>query len=140
MNRPIVGVGAILIKSQQVLIGQRLGSHGSGTFALPGGHLEYGESFEQCAAREVEEETGIKIEPESFRLAYATTDLFPELDKQYVTIFMRANVPEDVEAKLMEPNKCSGWNWVTWENLRLQTPLFKPLATLLATSYDPLKQ
>lgn len=39
----------------------RKGSHGDGEWALPGGHLEMGESFEQCAVREVEEETGIMV-------------------------------------------------------------------------------
>lgn len=35
------------------LLVHRLGSTGSGTWALPGGKLEYQESFEACAAREV---------------------------------------------------------------------------------------
>ena len=32
-----------------------------GTWDLPGGHLVIGESFEECLAREIEEETGLKI-------------------------------------------------------------------------------
>jgi 8-oxo-dGTP pyrophosphatase MutT (NUDIX family) len=34
-----------------------------GTWDLPGGHLVIGESFEECLAREIEEETGLKIAP-----------------------------------------------------------------------------
>lgn len=43
----------------KILIGKRKGSHGVGRYALPGGHLEAGESWRDCCLRELEEETGI---------------------------------------------------------------------------------
>jgi 8-oxo-dGTP diphosphatase len=65
MSRPGVGI-AVLITDPlhhpgEVLLGQRRGSTGPGTFALPGGHLERFESFEVCAAREALEETNLGI-------------------------------------------------------------------------------
>ena len=45
--------------SVRVLVGRRRGSHGAGTWALPGGWLEVGEEFAVCGARELIEETGI---------------------------------------------------------------------------------
>lgn len=58
-----VGVGALVIDeaSGRVLLGRRKGSHGAGTWALPGGWLEKGEEFAAAAVRELEEETGLTM-------------------------------------------------------------------------------
>ena len=58
---PRIGVAVIVVKSDRVLLGKRKGAHGAGTWAFPGGHLAFGESFEACAHREVMEETGLSI-------------------------------------------------------------------------------
>ena len=44
----------------------RRGSKGAGEYALPGGHLELGESWEACALREVQEETGLELPSAQF--------------------------------------------------------------------------
>jgi 8-oxo-dGTP diphosphatase len=61
MERPRVGIGVIILKNGRVLLGKRKSSHGTGTWHFPGGHLEFGESLEDCSRREVLEETGMKI-------------------------------------------------------------------------------
>ena len=58
-EHPRVGVGVIVTKADRVLLIKRKGVHGQGTWSTPGGHLEYGESPEGCAARETLEETGV---------------------------------------------------------------------------------
>lgn len=56
-----------------------------GTMQCPGGHLEYGESFAETAAREVLEETGLEVG--DIKFLTATNDVFGE-GKHYVTIFV----------------------------------------------------
>ena len=60
-QRPKVGVGVLIVKGSSVLLGKRKGLAGAGTWATPGGHLEFGESWAQCAVREVHEETGLTV-------------------------------------------------------------------------------
>lgn len=66
----------------------------TGTFALPGGHLEFQESFEDCAARELEEETGISVLAKDVHFVTCTNNiLHQDSGKHYVTIFMAARLP-----------------------------------------------
>lgn len=129
---PRVGVGVVVLRDGLVLLGHRIGSHGADTWALPGGHLEFGESVEACAAREVLEETGLRLQ----RVAPGpyTSDLFAAERKHYVTLFVVAHCPVG-EPQIREPGKCLAWRWFRWSTL--PRPLFQPLASLLASGFVP---
>jgi len=129
---PRVGVGVLVLRAGRVLLGQRKASHGAGTWALPGGHLEFGETVEDCARREVLEETGIVVG--KLRLGPFTSDVFVAEEKHYVTLFVRADWAFG-EAERREPEKCSAWGWFDWA--ALPEPLFAPLRSLRGTGYDP---
>ena len=131
-NRPKVGLGVIIIKDNKVLLGQRKNAHGEGTWCPPGGHLEYRETWEECAERETLEETGIKIK--NIRFGTVTNDIFTKEDKHYITISMLADY-QSGEPEVMEPDKCEQWDWFTWDNL--PQPLFVPIQNLLKKGYNP---
>ncbi len=119
MDRPKVGLGVIIVKDGNILLGKRKSKHGEGTWCAPGGHLEGGESWEECSARETLKETGIILKKSVF--LDVINQIFP--DKHYVTITMRA-IEWDGEAKVTEPDKWEKWDWFPLDNL--PQPLFYP--------------
>jgi len=131
---PRVGVGIIVIKNNQILLGKRKNAHGSGFWSPPGGHLEFGESFEDCARRELLEETGLKVE--DIVQGAITNDIFIEENKHYITISMIAKYVTG-EPKTLEPHKCEGWHWFEIDNL--PTPIFLPFANLLRQGFSIYK-
>jgi 8-oxo-dGTP diphosphatase len=54
-----VGVQCFVLSDSRILLGLRSSGFGKGTWGLPGGHLEQGESILAAAARELREETGL---------------------------------------------------------------------------------
>lgn len=61
-DRPLVGVGAVIVRDRRVVIVQRSNEPLKGQWSIPGGALEVGETLRQCAAREALEETGLRVE------------------------------------------------------------------------------
>jgi 8-oxo-dGTP diphosphatase len=120
-NYPRVGIGVFVWKDGKFLMGQRLGSHGANTWSIPGGHLEFGESWEEAAKREVMEETGVIVD--SVRFLAATNDLFSDDKKHYVTIWVNSNWVSG-EPEITEPDKLITLEWRDFQSL--PTPLFQP--------------
>ncbi len=133
-KRPLVGMGVAVLKGDKVLLGKRKNSHGEGTWCFPGGHQEFGESFEDCARRETLEETGIRIK--NIRLATVTNDIFEKEGKHYVTVYMVAE-HDSGEARVMEPNKCETWGWFRWDEL--PRSLFLCLEDAIKQGFDPFR-
>ncbi|WP_395092827.1 NUDIX hydrolase [Armatimonas sp.] len=134
MQLPRVGVAVLLLREGKLLLGQRVGTHGAGTWAPPGGYLEFGESLEVCARREVLEETGLIIG--ELRDGPYTNTLFEAEGKHSVTLFLLADCPESLgQPKRREPEKCIGWSWHDWA--QLPEPLFATLAQLKESGFIP---
>lgn len=156
-----VGV-AVLVQDPQhpshVFCGIRKGSHGAGTLALPGGHLELYETWQECAQREVMEEMGLEIDlydnENGSTCGHVTNDIMREERKHYVTIFMLATCRDPTaKPENREPLKCEGWQSYSWTDIQailqkqVQGPsttspvrLFGPLAQLVADNPETIRR
>ena len=61
-DRPIVGVAAVVIEDERVVLVRRGRPPAYGEWSLPGGAVEPGETLEKAVVREVEEEIGLNVE------------------------------------------------------------------------------
>ncbi len=112
-QRPKVGVGVMILKDGKVLLSKRKSSHGAGEYAFPGGHLEYMESFADCARRETNEECGIEIQNIRFQYLSNITTYAP---KQYAHIGLVAGWKAG-EPTVLEPEKSEEWKWYDFDQL-----------------------
>ncbi|MFA6981833.1 MAG: NUDIX domain-containing protein [Patescibacteria group bacterium] len=130
LNRPKVGIGIFVFKDGKFIMGCRRGSHGEGTWSVPGGHLEFGETIEQGARREVMEETGLTIK--NVKIAGITNDIFHNEKKHYVTVWVTSTWRSGT-AKIMEPDKFRQLEWRDFGTL--PEALFLPWEQLLKSDF-----
>jgi 8-oxo-dGTP diphosphatase len=148
-QHPKVGVSCIIVSPEQpgaILVGKRKGSHGAGTWAPPGGHIELGEAWTTTCERELAEETGLQLSPARFHFITATNDtnIDGNITLHYITIFMTATLAAGEAAQIInaEPEKCEGWQWVQWSalcGLAESAPgdLFDPLLHFIESKKTP---
>lgn len=121
------GVGVMILKDGKILLGQRhpdpakAGSdmQGQGTWTMPGGKLEFGESFEEAAKREIKEETDLDVMLEDLEVVSLTNDFVSTA--HYVTIGLLCTKFTG-EVKVMEPDVITNWEWFDLNSL--PTPIF----------------
>lgn len=131
-QRPKVGLGVYILNDKnELLLLRRKGAHGADTWCAPGGHLEFGESFGECAKREAKEESDLDVD--NLEVVGVTNDIFEEEGKHYITIAMGVKSYAGVP-KIMEPKKCDDIRWFPLN--QLPTPLFISTQNYFAS--DPL--
>lgn len=97
-----------------VLLGKRLGAHGAGQWALPGGKPDAGEHPVLAAIRETYEETGLEIPEWAVEVVpWWTYDRFEDESLHYVTLYVRVLLDPNSASlvRVVEPDKCAGWRW-----------------------------
>lgn len=127
-----VGLGVMIFKDNKILLGKRHKDpnkadselRGEGTWTMPGGKLEYGETFEEGAIREVKEETGIILKD--------TKVICINNDKNehahFITIGLLSDNFEG-KTRIMEPDEITEWKWFGLDNLPKN--IFFPSANIL---------
>jgi len=126
MDAVRVGIGVVILKDNKILLGKRNEGNelGENSWNCPGGKLEFGENIIDAAKREVEEETGIKVN--EIKLTSVSNDI--AYGNHFVTLGF---VCKDFEGqpKVMEPNKITEWKWFSINEL--PKPLFLPSEKLI---------
>jgi 8-oxo-dGTP diphosphatase len=106
-----VGVHGVIARGGKLLVLRRAATmtYKPGSWDLPGGHLKVGERFEECLAREIEEETGLTIAPP--RLLGIHNSVGPYLQAIFACEIIGAPDPirlrprEHVEARWVAPTE-----------------------------------
>lgn len=96
-----VGVGVLVRdKDGKVVLIKRTGSHGEGTWAPPGGHVDFGETVIEAGRREAKEEIG--IDADDLKVLGFTEDFFEKEHKHYITVWLEGRW---ISGKLKESDR-----------------------------------
>ena len=126
-----VGVCVLVEKDGLVALIKRRGAHGEGTWATPGGHIDFGEAIIDTACREVREEGELEIG--ELQIDGFTEDYFVSEGKHYITIWLSAQwVSGELPASGEEFSE-SGW----FDMSDLPKPWFLPLQNLMRGKMHP---
>ncbi|MFZ2072198.1 MAG: NUDIX domain-containing protein [Minisyncoccia bacterium] len=108
-----IGVNPLITKKSKLLLGRRKDVFGDNTWGLPGGHLEFNETIEKCAERELLEETNMKCK--TFFINNIVSQ-FQKNGKYYLQIGVETKNVKG-EPKNMEPHKCHELKWFDFNKL-----------------------
>ncbi len=125
---PILGVGALVTRGNDVLLVQRSHAPMAGEWAVPGGKVEFGETMRAAAQREVFEETGIDIEVGE--LVYMFENIADDNSYHYVVVDYLAHAIEPSKTPIAADDALDA-RWVSLDDLA-SLPVSKPTLDLIA--------
>ncbi|MBX9694241.1 MAG: NUDIX hydrolase [Cyanobacteria bacterium] len=121
---PTTRVSVVVVNKENKILLVRHKKGNQRYWVLPGGRLEYGETFEECAIRELKEETGLDVEVERF--LFLSEALAPDRSRHIVNIFIKAKVVGGT-MKLGDEPVLAGVDFLPLEDLAKLT-LFPPVS------------
>lgn len=134
-KRISVGTAILIERDGKLLMIQRWGKHGQGSWSVPGGWADSGEDPAESACREALEEVGLTIRPEDTEFLGYTYELYPE-GVEDVDLWFRA-LTFTGEPTICEPEKIKQLEWRTWD--ALPEPLFLGFEIALKKGVIPPK-
>lgn len=75
-NAPLIGVGAVILDGNRVVLARRGNQPSAGDWSIPGGLVHLGETLTEAVIREAFEETGLQVEP--LKLVELLERIFPD--------------------------------------------------------------
>lgn len=122
-----VGVATLVFNEEGfLLLHKRKGRHEGGTWSVPGGHIDFGETPEEACIREAKEEVDIEIADVRFQ-GY-TNDVFDHSGRHYITLWYRAEWTGG-EPRIAAPDEVEEIGWFPLD--AIPSPLFLPLEQML---------
>jgi len=116
-DTPLVGVGTVTIKNGKILLVRRAFDPGAGKWSIPGGLVEVGEKLSEAAARETEEETGIKVDILELINVFDMIDLDGEKRTKYHYVLVDF-LSKPVGGRERPSDEVTEMKWVTFEEAR----------------------
>ncbi len=113
---PRVGVGAIVIEKERVLLVRRGIPPSLGLWAIPGGSVEIGETLKEAAEREILEETGVRIEADRpvYSFDFIERDENGEIRFHYVIVDLMARY---AGGEVRAADDAADAKWLTWSEI-----------------------
>lgn len=133
-EHPIVGVGAVIVKDNEIVLVKRGKAPRKGEWSLPGGGVELGETTQQAIKREILEETGLKAHIQGVidTVDYIERDKASTINFHYVLIDYLALYHE---GKLAAASDADQAQWISFERA-LALPLWDETKRIIRAARD----
>lgn len=124
---PTTRVSVIVVTDDRQILLVRHRKGNRQYWVLPGGRLEYGETFQECAVRELKEETGLDVAVERF--LFLSEAIAPDRSRHIVNIYLKAQIVGGI-MKLGNEPVLAGVDFIPLKELERVT-LFPPVGKVI---------